>query len=396
MKILMLAPEPFFQPRGTPISVFFRIKALSDMGHSTDLITYPLGRDVSFKNLRIGRVPNFLGLRKIKIGPSPAKIALDAGLFLKALGRLLKTRYDVIFSHEEAAWFGAGLGRVFGIPHIYDMHSSLPQQLENFDFSRSRLLKRLFLGLERFVLRNSASVIVICEDLLEYVRAGGFGEKTLLIENFIDFSDFEEGRPEPDIVLRKKKEISPDGEKIILYAGNFEPYQGLPLLFEAFARLTCPAVLLVVGGSAAEHEAMRKIAADLGVKRRIVFVEKVPPARVPLYVSLADVLVSPRISGTNTPLKIYSFLKSGKPLVATELRTHTQILDDRIAILAPAEAGGVADGLAFALESEEALARAREAKRMADREYVYPRYLQKMGEVLKRSAKKESSPRSRK
>jgi hypothetical protein len=33
MNILMLAPEPYFQPRGTPISVFFRLKALSAMGH---------------------------------------------------------------------------------------------------------------------------------------------------------------------------------------------------------------------------------------------------------------------------------------------------------------------------------------------------------------------------
>jgi glycosyltransferase involved in cell wall biosynthesis len=132
---------------------------------------------------------------------------------------------------------------------------------------------------------------------------------------------------------------------------------------------------------------MRKVAADLGIKRRIVFIEKVAPARVPLYISLADVLVSPRVSGTNTPLKIYSFLKSGKPLVATKLRTHTQVLDDNIAVLAPADAEGLAAGLAFALESEEAGARAREARRMADREYVYSRYLQKMGDVLKRAAK---------
>ena len=71
------------------------------------------------------------------------------------------------------------------------MHSSLPQQLENFDFSKSRLLKRVFLGLERFVLKNSGAVIVICRDLLEYVRNKGFGEKAVFLENFIDFNDFE-------------------------------------------------------------------------------------------------------------------------------------------------------------------------------------------------------------
>ena len=47
----------------------------------------------------------------------------------------------------------------------------------------------------------------------------------------------------------------------------------------------------------------------------------------------ADLLVSPRIRGTNTPLKIYSYLRSGKPIVATNLLTHTQVLTPEIAVL---------------------------------------------------------------
>ncbi len=104
-------------------------------------MTYPLGEDVSFKNLRIFRVPNLLRLKKIKIGPSYAKVPLDALLTLKAGFRVLTKRYDLIFSHEEAALPGVVLSRLGRVPHIYDMHSSLPQQLENFEFSRSTFLK---------------------------------------------------------------------------------------------------------------------------------------------------------------------------------------------------------------------------------------------------------------
>ena len=39
---------------------------------------------------------------------------------------------------------------MLGVPHLYDMHSSLPQQLTNFAFSRSRVLDGVFL-------RSSAS-----------------------------------------------------------------------------------------------------------------------------------------------------------------------------------------------------------------------------------------------
>jgi hypothetical protein len=48
VKILMIAPEPFFEPRGTPFSEYHRIRALIDLGHTVDLVTYPFGRDVSF------------------------------------------------------------------------------------------------------------------------------------------------------------------------------------------------------------------------------------------------------------------------------------------------------------------------------------------------------------
>ena len=44
-------------------------------------------------------------------------------------------------------------------------------------------------------------------------------------------------------------------------------------------------------------------------------------------------LTSPRSKGTNTPLKIYQYLRSGKPIVATRLLTHTQVLDDDTAML---------------------------------------------------------------
>jgi glycosyltransferase involved in cell wall biosynthesis len=383
MNILMLAPEPFFQARGTPISVYFRIKALADLGHATDLVTYPLGEDVASPRLRIRRVPNAIGVRRVKIGPSLVKIPLDGLMFLAASAALLRRRYDLIFSHEEAAVLGVLLGRLFRIPHVYDMHSSLPQQLQNFEFSRSPFLRQLFLRIERFVLRGSRAVIVICRDLLDYVTAKGFGGKAVFLENFIDFSDIEDRPLAGEAVAAKRRAVAPRGEKIVLYAGNYEPYQGVPLLVEAFARVGERAVLLIVGGSRADQEPVRKRAAELGISGRLVLVEKVPPREIPLYLGLADVLVSPRVSGTNTPLKIYSFLKSGKPLVVTDLWTHTQVVDERIAILAQPEPGALGRAIAFALTSEEAQSRARAAADLAAREYVYPRYREKMAAVLR-------------
>jgi len=380
MKILMLAPEPFFQPRGTPISVYFRTMALSDLGHEVDLMTYPLGEDVSFRNLRIFRVPNLLRFNKIKIGPSYAKVPLDALMTLWAGFRVLAKRYDMIFSHEEAALPGVVLSMFGRVPHIYDMHSSLPQQLENFEFSRSALLKGLFAWMERFILKHSQSIIVICPDLMSKVEAGGFGGKAILIENVVDFPSREAG---PQTLAQKRRELAPNGEKIILYAGNFGPYQGVSLLLEAAAIIREKAVLVLLGAGPDDRTELKKKADSLGIGARVVIHDRVPPSEVPIFVSLADVLASPRLTGTNTPLKIYSFLKSGKPLVATNLYMHTQVLDDRIAVLVDPTPGAMAGGLSFALTSPEAQQRAGAAKELAEREYTYSAYKEKMDRCLR-------------
>jgi len=383
MKILMLAPEPFFQPRGTPISVYQRIKALSDLGHKVDLVTYHLGEDKEIKNLKISRIPNLFFINKIKIGPSLKKIPLDFLLFLKASGLLLRNKYDLIFSHEEGARFGVILSKISRIPHIYDMHSSLPQQLENFDFSRSKLLKRVFLGMERFILKNSSSIIVICLDLLKQVKKEGHVDKAILLENFIDFDSKEFTAEE---ITQKREEFVSGDKKVVLYAGNFQPYQGIPLLLEAASQVKNDRIVFVfVGESPAAVEREKDRARELGIAEKVFFTGQVPPSQIPLFIGLADVLVSPRLSGTNTPLKIYSFLKSGKPLVATNLWTHTQVLSEEISVLVEPDAECMAEGISFALFDDRARERANFAKENADRDYTYPRYKEKISQVLEKA-----------
>jgi len=380
MKILMLAPEPFFQPRGTPISVYQRIKSLSDLGHEVDLVTYHLGENKDIPNLKILRIPNIFFIKNIKIGPSWAKIPLDFLLFCKAVRQLFKTNYDLLFSHEEGALFGAFLGKTRRIPHIYDMHSSLPQQLENFDFSNSKFLKKTFIRMERYILKNSQAVIVICPDLLKQVEGMGFGTKAVLLENFIDF---EHRTYSSEEIKQKREEYAAEDQKIVLYAGNFQPYQGIPLFLEAASKIKDDRIIYVlVGEREAAIKPMQQRAEELNIADRVIFTGQVPPSQMPLYIGLSDALISPRLSGTNTPLKIYSFLKSGKPVIATRLWTHTQVLNDQISVLVEPDAKNMAQGISFALFNEEAKRRAKAAKAMADRDYTYSRYKEKINLVL--------------
>src|SRR5437879_1827837 len=101
MHILMIAPEPFFEPRGTPFSEFHRIRALTSLGHTVDLATYPIGHDIEVRGLRIHRCLRPPFLSTIGIGPSWKKVLLDALVALTTLRLALTRRYDAVHSHEE-------------------------------------------------------------------------------------------------------------------------------------------------------------------------------------------------------------------------------------------------------------------------------------------------------
>ena len=325
----MIAPEPFFEPRGTPFSEFHRIRALTDLGHQVDLVTYPFGRDIAMPGLRVFRSLRPPLVRGVAIGPSLAKIPLDGLLALTALRRAVVGRYDAIHSHEEGGLIGVLLAAMLRVPHLYDMHSSLPQQLTNFAFSRSRIVRSIFLVIEKLMIRRSRVVVVICPSLEDTVRQIDPRAEVVLIEN-APGSTGDRATPEQATAIRAAFALTPS-TPVVVYTGTFEAYQGLDLLFAAMARVRVrrpDARLLLAGGKPEDVQRARRQARAGGTEDAVVFAGERPASEIPAFLLAADVLVSPRSRGTNTPLKIYQYLRSGKPIVATRLLTHTQVLSD--------------------------------------------------------------------
>ena len=379
----MIAPEPFFEPRGTPFSEYHRIRALLELGHTVDLVTYPFGRDVTMPGLRVFRCLRPPLIHEVRIGPSFAKVPLDITLTATALRRALSERYDVIHSHEEGSFIGIVLSAMFGIPHLYDMHSSLPQQLTNFAFSRSKLLRGAFSWMERLVIRRSKVVIVICQHLEDTVKEIERSVPTVLIENAPGSGD----TPVVGSGARVREELGiGPGVPLVLYTGTFEAYQGLDLLFAAARHVLArrpDARFVLAGGRPDQIEAARADARRAGVESAVVFAGQRPAEEIPAFLDAADALVSPRSSGTNTPLKIYQYLRSGRPIVATRLLTHTQVLDDEVSVLTPATPEGFAEGILSVVE-DPARGRAigERARQLAETKYSYESYLARTRQAI--------------
>jgi glycosyltransferase involved in cell wall biosynthesis len=379
VRILMIAPEPFFEPRGTPFSEFHRIRALTALGHEVDLVAYPFGRDVSMPGLRVFRSARPWFVRGVRIGPSFAKVPLDALLTLTVLRLALTNRYDAIHSHEEGGVIGAALAMFLRVPHLYDMHSSLPQQLTNFAFSRSAALRLFFSAIERFMIRRSRVVIVICPSLQDTVRAIDPAATSILIENAPGSAE-DRATPAQGAEIRAALGLSPS-TPVVLYTGTFEAYQGLEMLFDAMRLVTRSrpdARLVLVGGRGEQIENARTQATAAQVADVTIFTGERPASEIPAYLVAGDVLVSPRSRGTNTPLKIYQYLRAGRPIVATRLLTHTQVLDDETAILTEPTPQALADGICAALADPARAAEiGRRAQQLAETKYSYDAYLEK-------------------
>lgn len=375
----MIAPEPFLEPRGTPFSVYHRAKALTTLGHQVDLVTYPIGKRVEMPGLRVYRSLALPFIRKVKIGPSFAKLPLDLFLFLTALWRLSVGHYQYLHTHEEAGFMGVFLSRIFGCKHLYDMHSDLSQQMSNFAFTRNKLLLKSVEAVQQYIVRHADAVIAICPDLETTVKAIDAEKPVYMIENVAVDEALPEAKMDDVVALRQKLQLG-DGP-VLLYTGTFEGYQGIELVLHSIPTVleSFPDVRYVfAGGKPEQVEVQRQLAQALGIAEMIRFVGQRPLEEMPMYMAMADVLLSPRSRGTNTPLKLYTYLRSGKPILATAILSHTQILTSQMAVLVPPTAEGLAHGAIQLLEQpEQARQLGEQGRLIAEKLYSWPAFLEK-------------------
>ncbi len=385
LKALVIAPQPFFSPRGTPFSVYYRTLVTAEAGVEVDLLTYGQGQDVEIPGVRVIRIPDFWFLGPVKVGPSILKAFLDIFMVLWTVALLLRTKYDFVHAHEESVFFCCFLKPIFRFKLVYDMHSSLPQQLTNFKFSNSQALIKAFAWLETKCLADSDAVITICPELERYALSlMPDPRRHFLIENSI----FEEVRLRAD---RSSTAVPADealkaGVPSLLYAGTFEPYQGLDLLLRAFheVQLQIPtAVMVLAGGTPQQVAEMQELARQLGCLDACRFLGRVPPQQARQLLKRASLAVSPRVEGTNTPLKVYELLASGTPLVATRIPSHTQVLDDDVCFLVEPEPKSMAIGILTAWRDPELRARlADSARRLYEEKYSRSVYETKVQRLL--------------
>ena len=366
-RILLVAPQPFYEDRGTPIAVRQVLEGLSQLGYSVDLLTYPVGADIQLSGLRIFRAANPFRLTSVPVGFSLQKILLDVPLTSQLRERLRTGAYTCIHAVEEAAFPAVLLGRHYKVPVVYDMQSSLPEQLATVRGFRTTPARYVLNKLEGWLLGH-ADFVVCSAGLADRVRSVASQARvrewrypSVMVSTDPDHSQ-----------LRRELSI-PLEVPVVLYGGTFENYQGLSELIEAIplVRAQVPgAVFLLVGAENGRGAAVRAQALPLVEAGAVRILDRKPRHLIPSYLRLADVLVSPRSHGGNLPLKVFDYLAAGRPIVATDIPTHRTVLNSERAVLVAPQSMALAGGIVSLLRDPVRAARLADAARRYAEEHL--------------------------
>jgi glycogen(starch) synthase len=247
-------------------------------------------------------------------------------------GCLRSEEIQVVHAHSPCLNGLAALG--LGIPLVYEMRSSWEDAAVSSGITRAGSIRyRLSRALETFVAKRADEIVVICEGLRDELTARGVpAGKITVVPNALSADMFE--LPTADAVAGIRARYGLKDQRVIGFFGSFFEWEGLDTLIEALP-LVLEAVpqarLLLVGGG--RHEAaLKRRAEELSLGRYIVFAGRVSHDEVRAFYGAADVAAYPRLpdrlTHMVTPLKPLEAMAQRRPVVASDVGGHRQLIRD--------------------------------------------------------------------
>lgn len=329
MKILSIAPTPFFSDRGCHVRILEETKALMELGHDVTICTYHIGRNI--KNIDTKRIPNIPWYNKLDAGPSYHMLYLDALLLLRSLQITLKEKPDIIHAHlHEGALIGKFCSKLGKVPLVFDVQGSLSCEMAAHGFMKSdSFLYKIIFRLETIINNMADGMITSSVNMAEILknRFKVDENKVFVVPDGVDTDTF---HPNYDTKnLRKNLKID-DDKKIVVFLGLLNEYQGVDILIDSIPDVikNVPNTHFLIMGFP-NVEKYKSMAEELGVLDNITFTGRIDYSEAPLYLNLGDIAVSPKItlSGEGNG-KVYNYMACGLPTVVFDFPTNREILGD--------------------------------------------------------------------
>jgi len=341
--VLTLCAQPLFEARGSPIRVKAFLRALGNAKIPSEVITLPVGPEASLpESVRIRRVPNILRVQTVSIGPSLPKLFFGILIAGTGLVRAIPGRYRIVHGIEEMglpAWI---IARLTGARFIYEKHSD-PASYQNGSLPR-KVIMGLYARVEKFVCRRADVIVATGPGTGQQAR---FYRSHAEIEEIDDVPSDDCEATDAKTEAWRKRIGTRGGETTFAYIGSFAAYQGVSLFLDAAdaaLRKRTDLRLALVGKSPEIEEVLKRAEAG-GYADRIFYCPSIPPDEVADFLAACEVLVSPRLEGHNTPLKVLDYLRSGRSILATNTPANRLVLDETVALITSPDPQSIASAM---------------------------------------------------
>lgn len=356
----MIAPTPFFADRGCHTQIYEEIKALQALGREIVLCTYGLGRDIP--GVRTERSFVFPLYKKLSAGPSYTKIFLLPLLLFTVIKTIIKFKPEIIHAHLHE---GAVIARICKIffprkKYLFDMQGSLTGEcLQHGFIEPGRLSYKIISFLEKkiaswfFVITQSDNM------LLELRTLGVAAERTANVRDGVDTDVFRPLAANQDLARQLKIDLT---KPRIIYMGLLEKYQGADIMFLSFktvAEKIAGAQFIIIGFP--NLEKYQKYCRELGIEKNVIFLGRIEYAKLPDYLSLAEIAVAPKISLTEGDGKIYNYMAMGLATVAFDRGVSREILGAAGVFAKFNDSGDLAEKIVYLLNNKA------EAKKLGEK-----------------------------
>lgn len=361
LRILMIAPTSFFLDYGCHVRILEEARVLQKLGHQVTITTYYLGRDIA--DLEIIRTRPTPWRADYEVGSSLHKLAFDIFLGWRVLGLVLSRPFDLIHGHlYEGALIGAVLGRLRGLPVVFDRQGSLTAEMIDHGFLHPqgqwyrwvRLLEQRIDEMANLTITSTQHGAVQLTQTL-----GARAERVRPLPDCVSLDYFRPDVLTAEQIAAQRAALGlPAAGPVVVYLGLLADYQGVPQLLQA-ARLLkergVPAHFLVMGFPGVEN--YRRLAEEMGIAERVVFTGKVLYEEAPARLALGDIAVAPKLSATEGSGKILNYMAMALPVVAFDTPVSREYLGSLgVYATPPGDAVALADGI-------QELARAPELRR---------------------------------
>ena len=326
LRILMIAPTPYFADRGCHVRIYEEARALTERGHDVRIVTYHLGRDMP--GIPTYRIPPIPWYNKLSAGPSWHKPYLDLLLLVKSLATARRFRPHLLHAHlHEGAFLGIFLKKLLGIPLVFDCQGSLSAEIVDHGFVRKGSpVYRFFHAVEGFVNSRADCILTSSGPAARDLREE-WHVPTGKVRPLIDGVNTDEFSPRSGEEVRRELGLPAD-TPIAVFLGVLNRYQGIDILLETVKTLKEREVglhFLVMGFP---EERYRSLAIEAGVGDRVTFTGRIDYREASRHLSAGDIALSPKVSLTEANGKLFNYMACGLPVVAFDTPVNREILGD--------------------------------------------------------------------